>query len=256
MKKLFFAFVIIFPIITYSQNKEIKSVRRFHPFISFNYNLQNLNYIADYTHEYFPTFNNSNFFGSEFGFLIMPKKENGLYFEYTNKFDAELGIRVMYSLLGNNKGENIVNYTITSGFFGTLNIGKTIYKNEQSILYAGISIGDKYSSGITGNFLITPNNDEYDGFHLTPGVFGKLQTTINDKFSLSLKLILSQSVLNFWRFTDNGNDFNFKHPFFTNFSVKLQHKSGLYLKFENSFLIPYGEMQTSFRNSIGIGYQF
>ena len=257
MKKIIFVIAILLPVIGYSQQKEIKKQRRFQPFITLNYNLQNINYISDYSSYYFPTYRNSNFFGAEFGFLLLPKNENGLFFEYTNKLDAELGIMGIYSLDGNDKGNNIVNQTITSGFFGTLNVGKTIFKNEYSSFITGVSIGDKYASGISGNYLITPQQyEEYDGFHLTPGIFGKFQTKISNQFSLSLNLTLSQSILNFWAFAENGSDFNFKHPLFLDFSVKLQHQSGVYLFFENNYMIPYGNKQSSFRNSIGIGFQF
>ena len=45
----------------------------------------------------------------------------------------------------------------------------------------------------------------------------KNETTgkINNKLSLSVNLGISQSVLNFWAFADNANDFNFNtsdHP--------------------------------------------
>ena len=163
----------------------------------------------------------------------------------------------IYYFAGNDKGNNITDKTITSGIFGTLNIGKTIFRNEHSSFIAGVSTGDKYTSGISGNYLIAPQNyDEYDGFHLTPGIFGKLQSKINNKFSLSVNLGISQSVLNFWTFADNANDFNFKHPLFLDFSVKLQHQSGVYLIFENNYLIPFGNKQSSFRNSIGAGFRF
>ena len=116
MKKIIFVIAILLPTISYSQQKEIKKQRRFQPFITLNYNLQNINYISDYSSDYFPTYRNSNFFGAELGFLLLPKNENGLFFEYTNKLDAELGIMGIYSLAGNDKGNNIVNQTITSGF--------------------------------------------------------------------------------------------------------------------------------------------
>jgi len=97
---------------------------------------------------------------------------------------------------------------------------------------------------------------EYEGFHFTPGIFGKLNTKLTEKLSLSVKAGLSQSVLNFWRFADNGNDFNFKHPLFADFSVTFNHKSGFYFKTENNLMIPYKDISSYYRISFGIGYRF
>ncbi len=257
MKKLLFTIVLIFPLITFSQNNNTKPEKRFYPFIALNYNMHNI-YSYSYYDSHYPSYllNNSNFFGAEFGFTLRPKTENGLYFDYINKLDAELGIKGIYDIFNSEKGDLITDNNISSGFFGTLNIGKQIYKNEISNVIVGISIGDKYVSGVTGNFLKAPGYGEYDGFHFTPGIFGKIQTKLNNKFSLELDLTLSQSVMNFWRFAENGNDFNFKHPFFADFSVKIKHKSGFYIVLQNNYLIPFNNKQTYTRNSIGIGFTF
>ncbi len=252
MNRLIIIVILTFPILTFAQQHVHKKHKAFYPYISFNYNynkIQTVNYADE------AVFENSDFFGSEFGFSIFPKNETGLYFDYNNKLVGELGVREIYYLFDDLNGDNIVDYTITTGFFGSLDIGKQVFCKENSQFIAGIRISDKYISGIS-HLLYYPEMIEYDGFHLDPGIYGEYRRKLGRKYSLSAKLALSQSVLNFWKFEEDGDDYDFRHPLFTDLSVKLFHKSGLYLKAENNFIFFYDDIKPSFRVSSGIGFRF
>ncbi len=257
MKKSIFLIIFLFPLISFSQKNEKTFKARFHPFVELNYNRQNISYINQ--NMYYPYRSsyslNSNFFGGTFGFELLPKKENGYYFYYENKLLPELGIKELYGLSGSNTEYTITGNNISSGFFGKLSAGKEIFSNDFSKIIAGVSLGDRYISGTNGIYY-GQEIIEYEGFHLTPGIFAELNSKISEKYSLSINAGLSQSVLNFWRFAENGSDFNFRHPLFFDFSVKIKHKSGFYLVIGNSLMIPYRDMKSSSKITFGIGFYF
>jgi len=151
MKKSILVLFAVLPVLLFAQNPD-KKEKRFRPFFNFTYNLQNMQ--SPHTLYVYP--NNktySNFFGAEFGFSISPKKENGLYFNYSNKLDAELGVREIYYLFNSDKGDLITDYNLSSGFFGSLDIGKQYFSNENTQFIVGVKIADKYISGMDPLFF-------------------------------------------------------------------------------------------------------
>lgn len=254
MKRIIIIFAVIAPLFASAQQHVHKKHKSFYPYFFFNYNyikIQSVNFSGE------TVFENSNFFGSEFGFSIFPKNESGLYFDYNNKLVAELGVKEIYKLFNNADSEQITGNTISSGFFGSLDIGKQISSNKNSQFIAGIRLSDKYISGtglINNHFGV--NDIEYEGFHLSPGIYGEYKRKLNKSFSFCAKAALTQSVLNFWKFAENGDDFEFRHPLFTDLNANISHKSGIYIKAETNFMIPYSEIKPSFRISFGAGFRF
>ena len=254
MKGIIILLFVLLPSVTTAQQHVHKEHKGFYPFISVNYNYIKIQSVS-LSEE--AVFENSNFFGSEFGFSIFPKNESGLYFDYNNKFIGELGVREIYKLFNSPDSEQITDNTISSGFFGSLDIGKQVNSNKNSQFIAGIRLSDKYISGIDLiNNHSGVNDIEYEGFHLSPGIYGEYKRKLNKSFSFCAKAVLTQSVLNFWKFAENGDEFEFRHPLFTDLNVNLRHKSGIFIKAETNFMIPYSDIDPSFRISFGAGFRF
>ena len=239
MKRIVILFLVFVPLLASSQQHIHKKKKLFHPYISLNYNILKISYP-----EYISSLEGyqiSKFFGSEFGFSILPKTETGLYFNYNNKFFSELVINEIFK--SSNSRYNAIENNLTSGYFGSIDIGKQIkIYNDNSQIIAGIRISDKYVSGVTPDILYHPEITEYDGFHIAPGIYGEYNRKLSKKYKMSVKLAITKSVL--------------KHPFFSDLSFKLKHKSGLYLKAENNIMFSYIETKPVYRFSFGIGYRF
>ena len=257
MKRLIIVFLAIMPLFATAQQHVKKKHKAFYPHISLNYNVQNIPFPDPNLSILNPAIYRSNFFGSEFGFSILPKNKTGFFFSYNNKLVAELGVREIYYLFNSDIGNNITDYTISSGFFGSLDIGKQVFSDNNSQLIAGIRIADKFIAG-TDPLLQAPKFIDYEneGFHIVSGIFGEYKRKLGKTYSLDVKLALSQSVYNIWAIGDNTNDVVYSHPFFIDISTHLFHKSGLYIKVENTTLISYGIIDSLYRFSLGIGYRF
>ena len=80
MKRIVIVFLILTPLLASSQQHIQKKHKAFYPHIVLNYNVQNILYPDRSSIN--PGFNNSNFFGSEFGFSILPRNKTGLFFCY------------------------------------------------------------------------------------------------------------------------------------------------------------------------------
>ena len=256
MKRIVIVFLVLTPLLASSQQHIQKKHKAFYPYIVLNYNIQNIQ-SNPYLSILNPARYNSNFFGSEFGFSILPRNKNGLFFTFDNKLVAELGVREIYKLFNSYRADNITDYTISSGFFGSLDIGKQIYNDNNAQVIAGIRIADKYIAGINPlshdpNFI----DYEYEGFHIAPGIFGEYKRKLGREYSLSIKLALSQSVFNIWSIEENILNYVYRHPFFTDLSIQFIHKSGIYLKAENTNMFSYGDNEPMYRFSFGIGYRF
>lgn len=256
MNRLIILIFLTFPILTSAQQHVHRKNRVFFPHLSINYNLHNINevsYSADYTEQ---ILTKSNFFGVELGFTLLPKEDKGYFVEYNNKLVPELGIREIYKLIHVDVGERIVNYTLSSGFCGSLDVGKRLYKESSSEFIAGIRISDKYISGVNNIYFVSSSEPYFDGFHFSPGIFALYRFNINKKNYITSKLAISHSVLNFWKFTENGDYYNFSKPFFTDLNIEFHNKSGLFVKAENTVMFPHDQITPAYRLSFGIGYRF
>ena len=248
MKTLAAFLLILFPLSLYSQEDQT-SETRLKLFAGISYHFHSM----DFYYYDGSTSRESHFFGSEFGFSLRPKEQDGIYVEFRNLLLGDLLVREIYRMAGSEKYSYATDYTISSGFFGRLDLGRRWGGNNH--IGAGFLISDKYVSGINGNFYIYDKSTygEIEGFHLTPGIYTEYLAPLGTKNDFIANVSVQQSVFNFWQI---GHTQKYLYPLFIETSLGLQNHTGVFLKLSSILMVPYQRYDPEYRLSLTLGYNF
>ncbi len=240
--------LIITPMVIFGQDKPAKE-SRFDFFAGLTYNFHTFEYSnwnGDGTYNY-----KSNFPGIEFGFNISPKIDKRLYLSFRNNFLGELLFYGIFQPTESDKIGRPIDYSIGHGFFGRLDLGWRLGKNEK--FGAGFVISDKWITGMRGPVFMDPMAPEIEGFHVTPGIYGVFRTPLGSKNQLKAGLSLQQSVFNFWQIESKDK---FQYPLFIEADVQLRNHTGIYIGLGSILIVPYTELNPEYRISLSLGYIF
>jgi len=259
MKWLFFILIVIIPNFICAQNNKFTQ-NKVRLYLGLSYLIHDIdNYIYE---DGDLTIKKSKHIGLEFGFSLLPQNENGIYVDFKNNLLGELAAGEICKLFGfESTGDLSVDKTISSGFFGRVDIGKIIYTNGLQYLKSGFVISDKY---ISGDFIseydpsdptriIIPSTrpGEVEGFHITPGVYAEFSRFLGQNNILSLNLCLTQSIFNLW---DINSDLVYLKPLFPELNIKFLNQSGVFVSIGSILMIPYRDIYPSCRLSFTLGY--
>ena len=259
MKWLLFILIITIPNFICAQDNKF-SQNRMRLYLGLSYLIHDIdNFIYEDGNL---TVKKSKHIGLEFGFSLLPKNENGIYVDFKNNLLGELAAGEICKLLGfESTGNLVVDKTISSGFFGRVDIGKIIFTDGLQYLKGGFVISDKYVSGdFTSEYdptdpgrIILPSTrpGEIEGFHITPGVYAEFSRFLGQNNILSLNLCLSQSIFNLW---DLNSDLVYLKPLFPEINIKFLNKSGVFVSIGSILMIPYRDIDPSYRLSFTLGY--
>lgn len=230
----------------HAQDPEKKAQHSFRPYFGLTYN----HHIEPY---YYRTFENeleltgqTGFPGMEFGFSWMMCQPWGLKLNYRNTLLGELLIREMaYAVQADKIGHRITDHTLSSGFFGRMEMVKQVWKNQKATLDAGLFISDRYSS-------------EYH-FMITPGVSSTLNIDLGKGHFLQFRGALSPSV-NMPLPKDMQDTYaHQKYTFLLgDFDIRFQHRAGIYIGLGGTVLKPLRETynRTTARKALSVGWLF
>ena len=236
-------------------------MKRFLPYAGVTYNFHTMKELDLRGDEY--GYFISHFPGIEVGFTILPKKDNGWQIEYKNTFLGELAIYGIYNIFtnpGNGFLEDIVNSTIGNGFFGRLDIGKSIIHTPTQRMNAGFIVSDKVIFGtedyphVIGGPI--PGSYTNTGFHFTPGIFASYHKLFQNQSVLSVNISFSQSLFNLHQFGEDSAIDNFVLPLFTELQINYQMPGGVYIKTGTIIPTSFNGVPADARISVGVGSTF
>jgi len=220
---------------------------RFKPLLGITYNYHNLHYYNLDGTSYL--IKNSKYFGAEFGFQLDPKKSDGIYIEWRNLLLGDLLVWWIYDMAGYPNSGFGSEDAITSGFFGRIDIGKQYGARKK--LGAGITVADKFVSGVDYYLENPETSPQLNGFHFTPGIYGSYTTSLGNRNDLVANVSFQQYVFNFWQITEQRN---YKYPAFIESSLNLHDRSGIYLRLAHILMISHHLSAQNYRLSIAMGY--
>lgn len=188
----------------------------------------------------------TGFPGMEFGFSWVMCQPWGLKLNYRNTLLGELLIREMaYAVQADKIGHRITDNTLSSGFFGRMEMVKQVWKNQKATVDAGLFISDRYAS-------------EYH-FMITPGVSSILNIDLGKGHFLQFRGALSPSV-NMPLPKDMQDTYAHQNYTFLlgDFDIRFQHRVGMYIGLGGTVLKPLREThnRTTARKALSVGWQF
>jgi len=244
-----------------AQNDGAKATKRFKPYAGLTFNVHFLGYT--YAGEFDDRENlMSRFPGAEFGFSVLPGREDGWSLDYRNTFLLELALYELGDALagpGNSIFDDVVDKTVNNGILGRMDIGKTLVSSGNRNFAAGFVVSDKVMFGTDTEIPVyaTPPEElvRNTGFHFTPGFFVSYDHVTGAMNVFSVTLALTQSVLNLEQFGDSYSG-HYSLPLFTELDISYQMASGIYFRAGALMGASFHSLPADARIRLGLGYAF